>query len=179
MTPFPYYSQFGLPQSTPEQQLVDMSLAQLRLVLQQQSAPSDTAAIILEPVMGEGGYVPAPAAYLHGLREICDEHNILLIADEVQSGFGRTGTFWAVQDSGVRPDILVFAKGVANGFPLSGIASRKELMDMQKPGSMVRTCFKSAWVQMHVTNLTFSHSPSPHRAVPTPATPSPAPPRAP
>ena len=106
------------------------------LPLQQQTSPSDTAAIILEPVLGEGGYVPAPPEFLHGLRQICDEHGILLITDEVQSGMGRTGHMWFVQDSGVRPDILIFAKGIANGFPLSGIASSKKLMDLQKPGSM-------------------------------------------
>lgn len=133
---FPYYSQFGLPADTPKEELVKQALLQMRLTLQQQTSPSDTAAIILEPVLGEGGYVPAPPEFLHGLRKICDEHGILLIADEVQSGMGRTGHMWFVQDSGVRPDILIFAKGIANGFPLSGIASSKKLMDLQKPGSM-------------------------------------------
>lgn len=135
-TPFPYYSQVGMPDGTDVETLVASSLHQLHLLLSQQTAPSDTAAIILEPVLGEGGYVPAPASFLRGLREICDKHNILLIADEVQSGCGRTGKFWFMEYSGVRPDILVFAKGIANGFPLSGIASRKELMDQQKPGTM-------------------------------------------
>jgi len=136
-TAFPYYSQFGgATPDTPTEELVNQALLQVKLTLQQQTSPSDTAAIILEPVLGEGGYVPAPAAFMHGLRKICDENNILLIADEVQSGMGRTGYMWYVQDSGVRPDILIFAKGIANGFPLSGIASRKELMDLQKPGSM-------------------------------------------
>ena len=95
------------------------------------------AAIILEPVLGEGGYVPCPSAFLQGLRRVCDAHDILLIVDEVQSGTGRTGTWWAVEPSGVRPDVLIFAKGIANGLPLSGIASRKELFDKQDPGSMV------------------------------------------
>ena len=133
---FPYYSQFGLPPDTPKDQLVSQALLQLRLTLQQQTSPADTAAVILEPVLGEGGYVPAPPEFLHGVRQICDEHNVLFIADEVQSGMGRTGHQWFVQESGVRPDILVFAKGIANGFPLSGIASSKKLMDLQKPGSM-------------------------------------------
>jgi len=134
-TSFPYYAQMGLSPDTPEDKLVELALLQVRLTLQQQTAPSDTAAIILEPVLGEGGYVPAPDAFLKGLRSICDEHDILLIADEVQSGYGRTGTFWSIQHSGVRPDILIFAKGIANGFVLSGIASRKELMDREKPGT--------------------------------------------
>lgn len=134
---FPYYSQFGgATVDTPAEELVSQALLQMKLTLQQQTSPSDTAAIILEPVLGEGGYVPAPPAFLHGLREICDEHNILLIADEVQSGMGRTGHMWYVEESGVRPDILIFAKGIANGFPLSGIASSRKLMDLQKPGSM-------------------------------------------
>jgi 4-aminobutyrate aminotransferase len=134
---FPYYSQFGgATPDTPTEELVNQALLQMKLTLQQQTAPSDTAAIILEPVLGEGGYVPAPPAFLHGLRKICDENNILLIADEVQSGMGRTGHMFFVEESGVRPDILIFAKGIANGFPLSGIASSKELMDRQQPGSM-------------------------------------------
>ncbi|KAF1830566.1 4-aminobutyrate aminotransferas-like protein [Decorospora gaudefroyi] len=135
-TAFPYYSHFGAAPSTSANDLVNQALLQLKFTLQQQTAPSDTAAIILEPVLGEGGYVAAPPAFLHGLRKTCDEHDILLIADEVQSGMGRTGHMWFVEESGVRPDILVFAKGIANGFPLSGIASRRELMDRQKPGSM-------------------------------------------
>lgn len=136
-TAFPYYSQFGgATPDTPTDELVNQALLQLKLTLQQQTSPADTAAIILEPVLGEGGYVPAPPDFLHGLRKICDENDILLIADEVQSGMGRTGRMWFVEESGVRPDVLVFAKGIANGFPLSGIASSKELMDRQKPGSM-------------------------------------------
>jgi 4-aminobutyrate aminotransferase len=134
---FPYYSQFGgATPDTPTEELVNSALLQMKLTLQQQTSPVDTAAIILEPVLGEGGYVPAPPEFLHGLRKICDENNILLIADEVQCGMGRTGKMWYVEESGVRPDILIFAKGIANGFPLSGIASSKELMDRQKPGSM-------------------------------------------
>ncbi|OAK99016.1 hypothetical protein IQ06DRAFT_307091 [Phaeosphaeriaceae sp. SRC1lsM3a] len=136
-TAFPYYSQFGgATPETPTEELVNSALLQLKLTLQQQTSPADTAAIILEPVLGEGGYVPAPPEFLYGLRKICDENNILLIADEVQCGMGRTGHMWFVEESGVRPDILIFAKGIANGFPLSGIASSKKLMDLQKPGSM-------------------------------------------
>lgn len=136
VTSFPYYSQLGLPQSTPTKDLVAQSLHQLRLLLAQQTAPSETAAILLEPVMGEGGYVPAPPEFLQGLRKISEDNGILLIHDEVQSGAGRTGDFWATEQSGVKPDIMIFAKGIANGFPLSGIVSRKEIMDQQKPGTM-------------------------------------------
>ncbi|KAI8585337.1 acetylornithine aminotransferase [Geranomyces variabilis] len=140
-TPFPYEYHYALAHGKPQSSSLsdacaDDALAALRLLLKQQSAPTDTAAIVLEPVLGEGGYVPASARYLRGLRDICDEHGILLIIDEVQSGFGRTGTYFAIEQAGVRPDILIMAKGIANGFPLAGIASRKELMDRQTPGSM-------------------------------------------
>jgi len=75
-----------------------------------QTAPSDTAAILIEPVIGEGGYVPAPTSFLQGLQEVCDKHGLLLIFDEVQSGFGRTGKYFATEHSGVRPDMMTIAK---------------------------------------------------------------------
>ncbi|KAJ7185436.1 acetylornithine aminotransferase [Mycena filopes] len=134
--PFPFWHQLGQTPDAAESTLVSQCLYQLDLLLTQQTAPSDTAAIIVEPVLGEGGYVPAPPAFLEGLRAVCDKHGILLIADEVQSGFSRTGKFFAIEYSGVRPDILVIAKGLANGFPLSGVVSRKELTDKLTPGSM-------------------------------------------
>ncbi|WFD33377.1 hypothetical protein MCUN1_000190 [Malassezia cuniculi] len=135
-TAFPYYAQFGLPRDTPISELVRQSLHQLRLVLKQQTAPSDTAAVIVETVIGEGGYVPAPKEFLDGVRQICDEHGLLYIADEVQAGFGRTGKMFAVEHSQSRPDILVAAKGLANGYPLSCVISRKDIMDSCKPGSL-------------------------------------------
>ncbi|KAL2059756.1 hypothetical protein VTL71DRAFT_10140 [Oculimacula yallundae] len=138
--PFPYCKQCSISTHSDgkygfENCCMDPIL-QLELLLKRETAPSDTAAIFIEPVLGEGGYVPPPKEYLAKVREICDKHNILLVADEVQSGFGRTGKMFAIEHWGVRPDILVMAKGIANGFPLSGIVSRKELMDLQKPGSM-------------------------------------------
>lgn len=136
VTSFPFYAQLGLAPTTPVSELVAQSLHQLHLLLAQQTAPSETAAILIEPVMGEGGYIPAPKEFLQGLRQISEENGILLIHDEVQSGVGRTGDFWATEATGVKPDIIIFAKGIANGFPLSGIASRKEIMDKQKPGTM-------------------------------------------
>lgn len=113
-----------------------MCLNQLSLLLSQQTAPRDTAAILIEPLLGEGGYIHAPGEFLKGVRELCDKHNILLIIDEVQSGFGRTGKMFNVEYSGVRPDIMTIAKGLANGFPLSGVVSKKEYTDKLKPGSM-------------------------------------------
>src|SRR5262249_61210554 len=85
--------------------------------------------IIIEPVQGEGGFVPAPAEYLRGLREICDEHGIVLIADEVQTGFGRTGTLFAIEQAGVEPDLITVAKSIAAGLPLSGVLGRSSIMD--------------------------------------------------
>ncbi|KAK0193312.1 pyridoxal phosphate-dependent transferase [Armillaria mellea] len=134
--PFPFWHQFGASPAISESELTSKSLYQLEILLAQQTAPRDTAALIIEPVLGEGGYVPAPNEFLHGLREICDKHGTLLIIDEVQSGFCRTGSWFAISPSGVRPDILISAKGLANGFPLSAIISRKEITDLLKPGSM-------------------------------------------
>jgi 4-aminobutyrate aminotransferase len=91
-------------------------------------APDDVAAIVVEPIQGEGGYFPAPASFLRGLREICDEHGILLVADEVQSGMGRTGRWWAIQHAGVEPDIITTAKGIASGMPLGAFIARDSVM---------------------------------------------------
>ncbi|KAG6816562.1 hypothetical protein H0H93_007955, partial [Arthromyces matolae] len=135
-TPYPYFHQHNLPPSTPPSILTSSSLYQLHLLLTQKTSPQDTAAIIIEPFLGEGGYVQAPPEFLRGLRENCDDYGILLIVDEVQSGWGRTGRYWNVEYSGVRPDVMVMAKGLANGFPLSGVVSRKELFDKFKPGAL-------------------------------------------
>ena len=99
-------------------------LRELELLLRTQTAPAETAALIVEPVLGEGGYVVPPPEFLLGLRRVCDDHGILLIADEVQTGMGRTGRWFAVEHSGLMPDILVMAKGLASGLPLSAIAWR-------------------------------------------------------
>jgi 4-aminobutyrate aminotransferase len=104
-------------------------LANLQRLLRSVISPSMVAAILIEPVLGEGGYNPAPAAFLRGLREISDEHGILLIADEVQSGYGRTGRMWAFEHSGIVPDVVCVAKAIANGLPLSAIVSSRELQE--------------------------------------------------
>lgn len=100
--------------------------------------PEECAAIFVEPFQGEGGYLPAPSAFMQELRKVCDKHGILLVVDEVQSGIGRTGKWWAVEHSGVVPDILCTAKGIASGMPLSAIISRAEVMDWV-PGSHAST----------------------------------------
>jgi 4-aminobutyrate aminotransferase len=100
--------------------------------------PEEVAAIFIEPVQGEGGYVPAPTVFLQELRKICDKHGILLVADEVQSGAGRTGKWWAIEHSGVHPDIVCMAKGIASGMPLGVTLSKAEIMDWV-PGSHAST----------------------------------------
>lgn len=98
--------------------------------------PSRVAAIILEPVLGEGGFLPAPAEFLRALRQVCDEHGIVFIADEIQSGVGRTGYFWAIEASGVQPDLLTFAKSIGGGLPISGVTGRAEIMDAPTVGGL-------------------------------------------
>jgi 4-aminobutyrate aminotransferase len=131
VAPYPYAYRYGWD----EEATVRFCLRELKLLLKSQTAPEETAAIVIEPVLGEGGYVPAPDAYLHELRDLCDHYGILLIADEVQTGFGRTGKWFSVEHSGMIPDILVMAKGIASGMPLAGLAARRELMERWTPGS--------------------------------------------
>jgi 4-aminobutyrate aminotransferase len=101
-------------------------------------APEEVAAIFVEPIQGEGGYVVAPAIFMQELRRICDRHGILLVADEVQSGAGRTGKWWAIEHTGVQPDIVCMAKGIASGMPLGVCMTKAEIMDW-KPGSHAST----------------------------------------
>ena len=100
--------------------------------------PEEVAAIFVEPVQGEGGYVPGPKVFMEELRRICDKHGILLVADEVQSGVGRTGKWWAIQHTGVQPDIICMAKGIASGMPLSITLTKAEIMNWV-PGSHAST----------------------------------------
>ena len=100
-----------------------------------QVAPSEVAAIFVEPVQGEGGYIVPPAAWLARLRSLCDKHGILLVADEVQSGMGRTGRMWAIEHSGVHPDVLISAKGIASGLPLGAFMARAPLMEKWGAGA--------------------------------------------
>ena len=129
--PYPYAFRFGWD----EDQTVEFCLAEIDRMFRSQTLPSETAAVLIEPVLGEGGFVPAPPRFLSELRRICDEHGILLIFDEIQSGFGRTGDFWAHTSSGVTPDILLMAKAIASGMPLSAIAASRQLMEHLPPGS--------------------------------------------
>ena len=131
VSPFPDPTYFGwdVEQST------DFALKQLDYVLQTLTQPEETAAFFVEPVLGEGGYVPGNSRFFAGLRERADAYGIQLVMDEVQTGFGRTGKFWGEDHFDVHPDVLVAAKGLASGFPLSGIAASSELMAKAWPGS--------------------------------------------
>lgn len=131
VAPFPYAYYYGWDEGS----TVDYCLAELNHLLKTQTAPEETAAMIVEPVLGEGGYVPAPPRFLQGLREICDANGILLIVDEVQTGFGRTGRFFAFEDAGIKPDIVVMAKGLGSGMPISAIAAPQALMSRWQTGS--------------------------------------------
>src|SRR5215831_6056300 len=121
--PYPYRSSALTAEACTQESLDDIERL-FRHVID----PQDVAAFILEPVQGEGGYVIAPAEWLKEIRRLCDQHGILLIVDEVQSGFGRTGEWFASQALGIKPDIVCLAKGIANGFPLGATAARHDLM---------------------------------------------------
>jgi 4-aminobutyrate aminotransferase len=124
--PFPdAYNDFGGDEAA----ATASSLSVLHSLLETVIAPSKVAAILIEPVQGEGGFTPAPAAFLQGLRALCDEHGILLIADEVQCGYGRTGKMWAFEHAGIVPDVVCVAKAIANGLPLSAIVSSRDLQE--------------------------------------------------
>ena len=135
VTPYPYSYFYGWDEET----TVDFCVRQLEHLLKSQTAPDETAAIMIEPVLGEGGYVPAPLPFLHALRRVCDEHGIMLVMDEVQTGFGRTGKMFcfehAFENTEVRPDIIVMAKGLGSGLPISGIASSHTLMQRWQKGT--------------------------------------------
>jgi 4-aminobutyrate aminotransferase / (S)-3-amino-2-methylpropionate transaminase / 5-aminovalerate transaminase len=126
-TPFPYeYRGWN----------TDAAMADLQNLLEAEVAPKRVAAIVIEPVLGEGGFVPAPLDFMRKLRELTKQHGILLIADEIQTGFGRTGKFFATEHSGVEPDLITVAKSLAAGFPLSGVVGRAEVMDAPDPGGL-------------------------------------------
>jgi 4-aminobutyrate aminotransferase / (S)-3-amino-2-methylpropionate transaminase / 5-aminovalerate transaminase len=112
------------------------ALTALRRAFTTVVAAEDVAAIVFEPVQGEGGFIPATADFVHGLRALCDEHGIVLVCDEVQSGYARTGRFFAVEHFGVEPDLITVAKSIAMGLPLSGVLGRAEIMDAPVVGGV-------------------------------------------
>lgn len=114
----------------------DDAIASIERIFKNDAAPEDIAAIIIEPVQGEGGFYAASPAFMQRLRALCDQHGIMLIADEVQSGVGRTGTLFAMEQMGVAADITTFAKSIAGGFPLAGVTGRADVMDAIAPGGL-------------------------------------------
>ncbi|AEF41461.1 aspartate aminotransferase family protein [Hoyosella subflava] len=131
ISPFPHAYRYGWDEDT----AVAFALKELDHLLQTISTPADTAGFIIEPVLGDGGYIPTPPAFLEGLRERADRHGIVFIVDEVQAGVGRTGKFWGHDWADVRPDIVITAKGLASGYPISAIAAPTALMAKAWPGS--------------------------------------------
>jgi 4-aminobutyrate aminotransferase len=132
VSPFPYAFRLKMT----EAEASEYALEQLEYLLASQTAPKETAAILVESVLGEGGYVVPPKSFMKGLREICDRHKIMLIFDEVQSGFGRTGKWFAFENFEVVPDIIAAAKGLASGMPLSGVFTRTDIMLKLDVGSI-------------------------------------------
>ena len=115
---------------------VEESLKSLQNLFKVDIAPSDVAAIIVEPVQGDGGFYPAPNEFMQALRAICDEHDIVMIADEIQTGFGRTGRFFASEYADIEPDLMTVAKGAAGGFPLAAVVGKAKIMDAPLPGGL-------------------------------------------
>lgn len=132
VAPFPYAFRLKMT----EAEASEYALEQLEYLLASQTAPKETAAILIETVLGEGGYVVPPKSFMKGLREICDRHKILLIFDEVQSGFGRTAKWFAFEHFDIVPDIITAAKGIASGMPLSGVFTSTDIMLKLDVGSI-------------------------------------------
>ncbi len=131
VTPFPHPFHWGMS----EDEAVDLCIAELRRMFRHEVTAGEVAAFLVEPLQGEGGYYPAGERFLRHLRELADEHGILLILDEVQTGFGRTGDWFTAQVYGVRPDVVVMGKAIASGLPLSAVGASRELLEKWPPGS--------------------------------------------
>ncbi len=131
ITPFPHPYRWGMS----EEEATEHALLELDLMLKHEITPGEIAAFLVEPVQGEGGYYPAPQRFMNRLGDLCAEHGILMIHDEIQTGFGRTGTWFASDHYEVKPDILLMGKAIANGLPLSAIGATAEVFDAWEPGS--------------------------------------------
>lgn len=131
VTPFPHPFAWGMS----EEEAAAHAWRELTLKLKHEVMPDEVAAFLIEPIQGEGGYYPAPVSFLRDLRALADEHGILLVLDEVQTGFGRTGRWFASEHYGVEPDVLVLGKAIANGLPLSAVGARAGLQDAWPTGS--------------------------------------------
>jgi len=130
--PFPYPYRMNMT----AQESIDFCISELERMFVGEVAADQVAAIIVEPVEGEGGFMVAPPGFLRALKEVCEQHNILFIADEIQSGFCRTGRMFAVEHDGVEPDLMIIAKSMGAGMPISGVVGRAEMMDAPPPGTL-------------------------------------------
>ena len=130
----PYKDGFG--PFTPDVYRAALDIDDVRRVLKQDVGPDQVACVVVEPVQGEGGFIPLPPEFPRQLKELCDEHGILYIDDEVQAGVGRTGPVWAIEHYGVEPDLLVSGKSLGGGLPLAGVTGKAEVMDAVKPGGL-------------------------------------------
>ncbi len=131
VTPFPHPFHWGM---SPDE-AVDLCIAELRRMFRHEVTPGEVAAFLVEPLQGEGGYYPAGERFLRHLRELADRHGILLILDEVQTGFGRTGDWFTAQVYGVQPDVVVMGKAIGSGLPISAVGASRELLEQWAPGS--------------------------------------------
>ncbi|MGM7634114.1 4-aminobutyrate--2-oxoglutarate transaminase [Bacillus sp. Hm123] len=132
--PFPYT--YRRPEGTTEEQYVDSVIGQFEDFFVNDVAPESVAAVIMEPVQGEGGFIPAPQKFIEAVYAICKKHGILFIADEIQTGFGRTGKQFAIEHFGIVPDLMTVSKSMAAGVPISGLIGRKEVMEAASPGEL-------------------------------------------
>ena len=138
--PFPaevYHAPFPIPYHGVS---VEQSLAALEHTFKYDIEPARVAAIIIEPVMGEGGFYAAPPEFLRALRKLCDQHGIVLVIDEIQTGFARTGRLFAIEHAGIEPDLMTMAKSLAGGFPLAAVVGKAAIMDAPGPGGLGGTC---------------------------------------
>jgi 4-aminobutyrate aminotransferase/(S)-3-amino-2-methylpropionate transaminase len=132
----PFPDLYRRPEGTSEDEWVDHYVSLLDRAFVATVDPTHVAAVVIEPVLGEGGFLPAPPRFLQRLRELCDEHGMVFIADEIQAGMGRTGKLFAIEHSGVVPDMVTTAKSLAAGMPLAAVTGRAELMDAPHPGGL-------------------------------------------
>ena len=119
-----------------EEGFIEYSIKQLENAMIAQIMPDHIAAIVIEPVQGEGGFLPTPPRFLKRIRELCDEHGIVMICDEIQCGFGRTGKLWASEHYGLKPDLMTTAKSFGSGMPIAAVVGKAEIMDAPHPGGL-------------------------------------------
>lgn len=132
----PFPNTYRIPDGMTEEDFVQYSITQLENAMIAQIDPAAIAAIVIEPVQGEGGFLPVPPRFMQKIRTICDDHGIVMVADEIQSGWGRTGTVFAIEHYDVEPDLITTAKSIAAGMPIAGVVGRAEIVDAPHPGGL-------------------------------------------